>query len=285
MKWFLFFGVVLGLGLGSVRADETVQQVQARLKKDGFYQGATNGRYDSATSAAVTRYQIRNGLAISGELDAATLEALDVTRPKDAAAAEPSPEAGTWRRLRNGDMQFLKKLNAGEIPPPKAPADTLSPASSPGVAEHSRRQATRQPAAAEARTKRVTSAAPADYGPERLRDFVGAFVLAGLDPQAGAELEFFADRVNYFGEANFSRAKIRQDLVRYDKQWPQRRFWLAGDLSIARETNEMVRVTFPLRYELRRGSKSASGLVRKTLTLRKTGEGDLEIVGVNEKKS
>ena len=35
------------------------------------------------------------------------------------------------------------------------------------------------------------------------------------------ELEFFADRVNYFGETNVSRPKIRADLLRYDRQWPQ----------------------------------------------------------------
>ena len=75
----------------------------------------------------------------------------------------------------------------------------------------------------------------ADDAKERLRDYVGAFILAGLDPQVGAELDFFAGRVNYFGEANISREKIRGDLVRYDERWPQRRFWLAGDLVVTRE--------------------------------------------------
>ena len=30
---------------------------------------------------------------------------------------------------------------------------------------------------------------------DRLRDYVGAFVLAGLDPRVGAEADFFADQV------------------------------------------------------------------------------------------
>ena len=109
-------------------------------------------------------------------------------------------------------------------------------------------------------------------------------MLAGLDPKVGAELEFFANRVDYFGEANVSREKIRRDLLRYDERWPQRQFWLTGDIEISREPNGVLRVTFPLRYELRNGPKSASGEVRKTLTLRKTGDGDLEIVGVEERK-
>ena len=115
-----------------------------------------------------------------------------------------------------------------------------------------------------------------------MRDYVGAFVLAGLYQQVGAELEFFADRVKYYGERNVSRAKIRRDLVRYDQRWPERRFWLAGDLAVRRAPGGLLRVTFPLRYELRNGKKSASGTVRKTITLRRTGDGNLEIVGVEE---
>ncbi len=120
------------------------------------------------------------------------------------------------------------------------------------------------------------------YDPERLRDYVAAFILAGLDPEVGAEAEFFAERVDYFGQPNVSREKIRNDLLRYDKRWPQRQFRLAGDLETARQTNGTVRVTFPLRYELHNGSKSASGTVRKTIILRKTNDSELEIVRVTE---
>ena len=121
------------------------------------------------------------------------------------------------------------------------------------------------------------------YDTQRLRDYVGAFVLAGLDPQVGAELEFFADRVDYYGEANVSREKIRRDLLRYDERWPYRQFWLDGDIEVDRKPSGMLLVTFPLRYQLRNGAKSTSGQVKKTLILRKAGAGDLEIVGVEER--
>jgi hypothetical protein len=129
------------------------------------------------------------------------------------------------------------------------------------------------------------SPTPGDlYGAERLRDYVGAFVLAGLDSQVGAELEFFADRVTYFGKSNVPREKIRRDLMHYDERWPERRFWLAGELKVERETEGTFKVTFPLRYELRSSSDRASGMVIKTLILRKIGGSDLEIVDVNEEK-
>jgi peptidoglycan hydrolase-like protein with peptidoglycan-binding domain len=288
MKRFLFFGLALGLFLGSVRADETVRALQERLKQAGFYHGKLNGSYDTETASAVTRYQIRSGLAISGKMDAATLKALHVPPPAAVSATpEPPPEPGTWRRLRNGDMQYLEKLNAGEIAPPKPPS---TPAKEP-AAPVAKKRADAPPASRptvpskpQIRVSSTPSPRPADAaeGKERLRDYVGAFVLAGLDPQVGAELEFFADRVKYYGERNVSRAKIRRDLVRYDQRWPERRFGLAGVLAVRRAPGGLLRVTFPLRYELRNGRKSASGKVRKTITLRRTGDGNLEIVGVEE---
>ena len=90
--------------------------------------------------------------------------------------------------------------------------------------------------------------------------------------------------MTYFGQPNAPREKIRRDLLRYDERWPERRFWLAGELNVQRTTDETLIVTFPLRYELRRSSDRASGKVIKTLVLRKTRHRDLEIVSVDEKK-
>lgn len=274
MKKVLLLFLTTSLCLVSVRADESVRAVQTKLRASGFYFGNVTGVYDNATAAAVTRYQIRGGLAISGRLDTATAQALGLAGTT-TVAAEPSPTSGTWRRLRNGDMQFLKQLNAGEIAPPKAPKP------SPAAVKARSKTPTTEPAPPAA----APPAANELYGQERLRDYVGAFVLAGLDPQIGAELEFFADRVNYFGEPNVNRKKIRADLVRYDRRWPQRRFWLAGDVEVVRQAGDQLRVTFPLRYELRSDSQRSSGKVVKTLVLRKARDGDLEIVGVNERKS
>src|SRR4029453_666975 len=145
------------------------------------------------------------------------------------------------------------------------------------------------PSAAQAASENTepTSAPPttaSDISEERLRDYVGAFVLAGLDPQVGAEAAFFADRVQYYNEGMKDRKKIREDLKRYDSRWPGRKFWLAGDSTVEPQTDKRVRVTFPLRYELRNGAKRSSGKVNKTLVLERAGE-DLQIVAVNERKA
>ncbi len=278
-----------------MRADENVQDAQRRLKQGGFYTGNISGVYDDGTAAAVTRYQIRHGLAISGKLDGATAQALGVSARADEA--QPVQTSGTWRRLRNGDMQFLEQLNAGSIPPPRAPVAS-SPESAPaprkrpsGLESHAlppppaEGRTTDRPPPPDTRVEGVPPPHKNDYGTERLRDYVAAFVLAGLDPKIGAELEFFADRVDYFGERNVGRQTIQRDLLRYDRKWPKRRFWLAGNPEVETESSGELRVTLPLRYDLRSRSRHASGEVMKTLTLLKTDDGDLQIIAVNESKA
>lgn len=289
------------LAAGSLFADENVRAAQQRLKEAGFYFGEPNGTYDSEAAAAVTRYQIRNGLQISGQLDAETTKALGITAPKAKPSPPPGVDPETWRKLRKSDRQFLKKLDRGEIPPPPTPTPAAA-AQMPAPAVTSTEPVVAQPpapttAAPATDTVRViegaTPPAPpieqaaesdATFSNNRIRDYVGAFVLAGIDPKIGSELEFFADRVSYFDQGTISRDKIRADLANYAKRWPQRRFWVGGEIDVSREANGRAKVTFPLRYELRSGSRSSSGQVIKTLTLEEKGD-DLQIVAVSERKS
>ena len=122
-----------------------------------------------------------------------------------------------------------------------------------------------------------------DVSTERLRDYVGAFVLAGLDPHVGSEADFFADRVKYYDQGVMDREKIREDLQDYAARWPQRHFWFVGNIIIEPQHRRRVRVTFPLRYELRNGTTYSSGTINKTLVLEPVGD-DLQIIAVSESK-
>jgi len=294
--------VMIGLVLaGSVCGDENVRGVQEKLRDGGFYSGEIDGAYSSELSAALMRYQIRNGLAITGQLDADTSKALGAK----AAVANGAPDldqssSETWRRLRGGEHKTTANARkasspsdneapatGSEMPPQSVPAATAAvlsesakPASVPSVAvSESTRPASTPPASA----LDIGSSA-ADISTERLRDYVAAFVLAGLDRNVGAEIEFFADRVEYYDSGVMTRDNIREDLKRYDERWPERHFWIAGAITVEPQSQNGVRVTFPLGFKLRNGNKTINGKVNKTLVLEPTGD-DLQIVAVSERKA
>ncbi|MEJ7703238.1 MAG: peptidoglycan-binding domain-containing protein [Geodermatophilaceae bacterium] len=60
------------------RADQAIASMQQALKDQGFYYGEITGTKDADTTAAIRRYQIRNGLKITGDLNAETQKSLGV---------------------------------------------------------------------------------------------------------------------------------------------------------------------------------------------------------------
>jgi hypothetical protein len=268
-----------GEDVGGGWAEKNVRAVQEKLREGGLYFGEIDGTYSSELAAAIGRYQIRNGLPITGQLDEETSKALGANPAVTTTASDRAKSSETWRRLRTGERQTPN--NAGVTPSPgvePSPARLASAQSSPASID-----ATIQP-----ETQPIGSASTersnTNISTERLRDYVGAFVLAGLDPHVGSETDFFAERVQYYDEGVIGREKIRKDLQRYAARWPERSFWLDGDITAEPQNGNRVRVTFPLRYELRNGGKHSSGKINKTLVLEAAGD-DLQIVSVNERKS
>lgn len=68
---FLFLALVM-----TGRADDKIAGVQQSLKDQGFYYGEITGEKNADTTAAIRRYQIRNGLQITGELNEETMRSL-----------------------------------------------------------------------------------------------------------------------------------------------------------------------------------------------------------------
>lgn len=76
-------------------ADRATEAAQQKLKDDGFYYGEINGQKDADTIAAIRRYQIRNGLKITGELDAETQRSLGLSvKPAATPATRPAQTPG-----------------------------------------------------------------------------------------------------------------------------------------------------------------------------------------------
>jgi peptidoglycan hydrolase-like protein with peptidoglycan-binding domain len=268
----------------SARADENIRKLQMRLQAEGFYHGKLTGNYDSDTAAAVTRYQIRQGLAITGKLDAATSKELGISAPE----AAPKVASGTWRHLRSGGSEFVEQARIGQDYKAGERAKATNVVQRSAPVSPSPTPPARAAAGPEGAAPNPSSSAAgnAEHNlSEALRNYVAAFILAGLDPHIGSELEFFGPRVDYFGARNVPREQIERDLVRYDRQWPERRFWLDGDIQVKRRSGSSMEFAFPLRYELRNGSKRASGKVIKNLTLIAGADNGMQIVAVNETKA
>jgi peptidoglycan hydrolase-like protein with peptidoglycan-binding domain len=76
-------------------ADAGIESAQQKLKDEGFYYGDINGKKDADTTAAIRRYQIRNGLQITGELNAETLRWLGLSsKPASTPATRPAQTPG-----------------------------------------------------------------------------------------------------------------------------------------------------------------------------------------------
>ena len=295
---FLVMTVTLGLLFAtSASADDNVRAVQEQLRDGGFYSGEIDGAYSSQLAAALTRYQIRKGLAVTGQLDVDTSNALGAKPAVTTGTAAPEQSSETWRRLRRREPETTS-TNAREKSSPRADRadeEQSSPVATPATSELAMRPADSPSLAAPISGAKPALAAPApvsdtgssrdgDISTERLRDYVGAFVLAGLDPRVGSEAEFFADRVKYYDQGVIDREKIRNDLQDYAARWPERHFWFAGNLIIEPQHRKRVRVTFPLRYELRNGATYSTGTINKTVVLEPVGD-DLQIVAVSESKA
>ena len=288
---FVLLALAISLSLaGLVRADDNVREVQTKLSDEGCYFGEIDGAYSSDFSAALSRYQIRNGLPITGQLDAETSKALGAKPAVGPSTAASEQSSETWRGLRKRERRTSTSSRRSE-PAATEERETSSPTDdeTPPTATETPQQTTPVEARTSAETTQPASAPPAtasanEFSTDRLRDYVAAFVLAGLDKSVGAEAEFFADRVDYYDQGVMDREKIRQDLKRYDERWPERHFWVAGKINVEPQSENRVRVTFPLGFKLRNGNKQSSGKVDKTLVLEPAGD-DLQIVAVNERKA
>ena len=98
MKHAFVLLIVLSLaGLpGQARADEQTQAVQQTLKDQGFYYGDVDGQGGPETDAAIRRYQIRQGLDVTGKMDEQTLSSLNLNskNDKNTIQAVPPPPSG-----------------------------------------------------------------------------------------------------------------------------------------------------------------------------------------------
>lgn len=120
--------IILLIFLGAVtlvRADDTIAGAQQALKDQGFYYGEITGNKNPDTAAAIRRYQIRNGLQVTGDLDAETMRSLganasEPTQPAAKYPPSPRPSAAesTDQSSREAEPEPETQLQPSASGPP-----------------------------------------------------------------------------------------------------------------------------------------------------------------------
>jgi peptidoglycan hydrolase-like protein with peptidoglycan-binding domain len=101
-----------------IRADQLTENAQQALKEQGFYYGEVTGEKDADTTAAIKRYQIRNGLQITGDLNEETTRSLGLdSSGSSRSAAKPSPSAAP----ETSDLRSETQPQERAVPQERAP--------------------------------------------------------------------------------------------------------------------------------------------------------------------
>jgi len=103
-----------------MRADQLVERVQQVLKDQGFYYGEVTGEMNATVAAAIRRYQIRNGLQVTGELNTETLQSLGISSSGSARPA-PKPTSPAPAAPPNPGEQSPAETTNGTPAPPAQP--------------------------------------------------------------------------------------------------------------------------------------------------------------------
>jgi peptidoglycan hydrolase-like protein with peptidoglycan-binding domain len=248
MKAFSLLTLLILSSFESASADPQIAAVQQALKSHALFLGEVTGEIDNATAAAITRFQARRGLEVTGELNEETLQALGLAAaPVPAATSERSsarPEP--WRALREQDKKFLEQLNSAK------PTEADSPALEADLLE-------------------------------QVRDFIAGFVVVGIDENVEAELQFYAAKASYYDSGVVTKDFIRRDIRRYNQKWPTRRYWLVGDIQVLNDPQaDPLEVQYRIKYAVKNQQQEATGTAIKTVKLQKTPSG-FEITSVREK--
>ena len=278
------------------RADELMRQVQEELRKRNLYFGDINGLYSPQVAAALRRYQQRKGFQNTGEADDTTLRSLSLVTGPVVAFTTP-PTVGTPAATGATPPPATTSL-----PPTVEPAAAVEPAESwPDLpvlrSDQGRPNPEPPPEAADidptpAPVPKPPPAAGFERGPveESVRSFLEDFLRQGESNEAGAQQDFFAERVDYFDQGWSDRPFIEQDTARYNKRWPDRRFNFSGpmQLSEGKEPGQMV-VNVRCRFHVKQSDrekdpKEAKGEKENTYTLVRQGEEPWRIMAINERR-
>jgi peptidoglycan hydrolase-like protein with peptidoglycan-binding domain len=136
MKRLALYLSILTITTLPVRADQQTREVQEELKDQGFYYGEIDGQPGGETAAAIKRYQIRNGLEVTGTASKETLDSLGLgsgspaernpkpSNPPVTVSPTPPKQPSNSRRVdpeEQSDRDYLRRNPPRSAPPARTP--------------------------------------------------------------------------------------------------------------------------------------------------------------------
>lgn len=239
---------------------------------------------DDETHSAIRRFQIHDGLAVTGELDGATAKALGV-----APAAPGNPVAATTtlpveRGVSAGTPRDAERASAAPVPS-STPIDRMQiqPTPEPPVprAEAPRAAPSLAPPRPQPSAARGASHRSLD---SEANAFVDKYLVTGASPDVESEVSLYDERVEYFNNGLVNRDFIRRDTTNYRRRWPRRDYLLEGKPAIikAGADGNSATLRFRIRYQVRAGLQTTAGHTESTMQIVRGEDGTFRIVSVKE---
>ncbi len=146
MKRFALLCLTFVVVVTGAQADEDLQRIQSALAAQGFFYGKADGNPSGETTQAIRRFQIRNSLAVTGELNDATRRAIgsagdprvpaEVPAPAESRPpAEPTPPPASIRaaparpdlRADPSTAPRVRRYENDPVPAPAIPRPSTAP--------------------------------------------------------------------------------------------------------------------------------------------------------------
>src|SRR6266576_1869238 len=112
---------------GFVQADQTIRSLQQTLKDKGLFYGSVTGEKSAETAAAIRRYQIRNGLKVTGEINDETLRSIGSRSDSVAAASQSNAKPAAAKASIRSDASSRVTQSS---PPPLSEQPSVAATSS-----------------------------------------------------------------------------------------------------------------------------------------------------------
>lgn len=243
------------LGTQIALADDQTRFVQEELRAQGFYYGPIDGKPGVDLTAALRRYQIRNGLQITGQPDDATAKSLDI---KTAEASPSSNPIVKWP-----DEPVLRSDAVREDPP----AQTETPSNEP---------LRNSPQTSETR---IGNSA---FEERRVTQFLSGYLRDGETEDIEAQVRYFGFPAQYFDRPDATQDYVRRDTANYVRHWPTRHYLLTDPVKITPIGTDTATVEFTIAFEVQNSQHRVTGRTANRLTLR-VDNGQLKIVAIRER--